>query len=264
MIRRAVEPAAAAVLGHPRHVGLYALVAGLLLAGAPAGAAPVAALGAAVLLLLAARATGTAVLTGGAPPDVLPGAAVAVAAAVALLAGTAVGELRLRVVDSGRLAAAEGALVGGPVVLLEPLRHRGGGPAVARVRLAAGPLAGEAAVLRVRGEALAGGDPGVGEVLEVEGRVARLGRFDAYQRPRGAGGAIEAVSVRRTGRRRGGVAGALDAVRRRAERGLERGLHTEDAALLRGMVLGQDERLSDAVRDDFQASGLAHLLGYAH
>ena len=66
--------------------------------------------------------------------------------------------------------------------------------------------------------------------------------------------------MRRTGERRGGVAGALDAVRRRAERGLERGLRGEDAALLRGMVLGQDERLSDAVRDEFQVSGLAHLL----
>ena len=54
--------------------------------------------------------------------------------------------------------------------------------------------------------------------------------------------------------------GALDAVRRRAERGLARGLRGEDAALLRGMVLGQDERLSDAVRDEFQVSGLAHLL----
>ena len=49
-------------------------------------------------------------------------------------------------------------------------------------------------------------------------------------------------------------------MRRRAERGLERGLREEDAALLRGMVLGQDERLSDAVRDEFQVSGLAHLL----
>src|SRR6185436_2411638 len=81
-----------------------------------------------------------------------------------------------------------------------------------------------------------------------------------YQRPRGAGAAIDARAVRRTGERRGGLAGALDAVRRRAERGLERGLHGEDAALLRGMVLGQDERLSDAVREEFQVSGLAHLL----
>ena len=100
----------------------------------------------------------------------------------------------------------------------------------------------------------------MGEILAVEGSVAPLGFFDAYQRPRGAGAAIDARVVRRTGDRRGGLAGALDSVRRRAERGLERGLHEEDAALLRGMVLGQDERLTDAVRDEFQVSGLAHLL----
>ena len=264
MIRRRLEAAAATALGHPRHVALSALVAGLLLARAPLGWA----VGGAVACAAAALAAGAAVraahgpaargsvLAGGA----LPGAGVAVAAALALLAGAAVGELRLRAVDSGRLAAVEGSRLSGPVVLLEPLRHRGGGPAVARVRLAAGPLAGEGAVLRVRGEALTGGEPGVGEILHVEARVAPLGPYDAYQRPRGAGAAVEAVVVRRTGRRRGGLAGALDAVRRRAERGLERGLHGEDSALLRGMVLGQDERLSDAVRDEFQVSGLAHLL----
>ena len=263
MTRRAAE-AAATALGHPRHVALYALVAGLLLARAPFGLGRG---GRRVLCLCGARggcgvagrrrrAARRSVLAGGA----LPGAGVALAAALALLGGAALAEQRLRVVDSGRLAAAAGARIAGPAILLEPLRHRGGGPAVARVRLASGPLAGEAAVLRVRGEALAGGDPGVGEVVEVQGRVAPLGPYDAYQRPRGAGAAIEAGAVRRTGLRRGGVAGALDAVRRRAERGLQRGLHGEDAALLRGMVLGQDERLSDAVREEFQVSGLAHLL----
>ncbi len=88
---------------------------------------------------------------------------------------------------------------------------------MARVRLAGGPLRGEGAVLRIRGDALTGGTPGTGEILEVEGSVAPLGFFDAYQRPRGAGAAIDARAVRRTGLRRGGLAGALDAVRRRAE-----------------------------------------------
>ena len=133
-------------------------------------------------------------------------------------------------------------------MLLEPMRRRGGGPVVARVRLAAGPLAGEGAVLRVRGEALEGGVPGVGEILRVEGSVAPLGRYDAYQRPRGAGAAIDARAVRRTGERRGGLAGALDAVRRR-----EGALPRSRAATSRsrrcslGMVLGQDERIGDDV-----------------
>ena len=49
-------------------------------------------------------------------------------------------------------------------------------------------------------------------------------------------------------------------MRRRAEAGLERGLDPPEAALLRGMVLGEDERLSEEVREDFQRSGLAHIL----
>jgi len=252
--RRAAE----GLLAHGRHAALFALVAGLLLARAPGWTASGVALGCAALALAAGRAVAApgTVIGGGA----LPGAGVALACALSVLGGSAAGRERLKVVDSGRLAAVAGSPISGPVVLLEPMRRRGGGPVVARVRLAAGPLAGEGAVLRVRGEALEGGVPGVGETLRVEGSVAPLGRYDAYQRPRGAGAAIDARAVRRTGERRGGLAGVLDGVRRRAEHGLARGLRGEDAALLRGMVLGQDERLSDAVRDEFQVSGLAHLL----
>ena len=199
MIRRAAEAAAFAVLGHPRHAALFALVGGLLLARAPVWSAAVLAGGLAALALVSGRALG------------VPGAGVALACAVAALAGGAIGKERLRVVDSGRLAAVAGTSISEPVVLLEPLRRRGAGPSVARVRLAGGPLRGEGAVLRVRGDALSGGAPGTGEILEVEGSVAPLGFFDAYQRPRGAGAAIDARAVRRTGRRRGGLAGALDA-----------------------------------------------------
>ena len=49
-------------------------------------------------------------------------------------------------------------------------------------------------------------------------------------------------------------------MRRRAEAGLASGLAAPEAALLRGMVLGEDEQLTEAVRDDFQRSGLAHIL----
>ena len=49
-------------------------------------------------------------------------------------------------------------------------------------------------------------------------------------------------------------------MRRRAEAGLGRGLAAPEAALLSGMVLGEDERLSDEVRTDFERWGLAHLL----
>ena len=63
-----------------------------------------------------------------------------------------------------------------------------------------------------------------------------------------------------TGGRRAGLAGLVDALRRRAEAGVEAGLEPGSAALARGIVLGQDELISERVSDDFKASGLAHLL----
>ena len=102
--------------------------------------------------------------------------------------------------------------------------------------------------------------PEVGDILLVAGRVGPLGEYDAYQRRRNAHAAIDASRVVATGARRGGLTGALDTVRRRGEAGLERGLAAPEAALLRGMVLGEDERLTEEVRDEFQRSGLAHIL----
>ena len=46
----------------------------------------------------------------------------------------------------------------------------------------------------------------------------------------------------------------------RAERAVAAGLPPPDAALARGMVLGQDEAIAEGVREDFRESGLAHLL----
>ncbi len=71
---------------------------------------------------------------------------------------------------------------------------------------------------------------------------------------------IDAAAWRPTGARRGGLAGGLDRARERAAEGLGAGLPPPAAALLRGMVLGQDEAIGDDVRDDFERSGLAHLL----
>lgn len=59
---------------------------------------------------------------------------------------------------------------------------------------------------------------------------------------------------------RGGITGMLDRVRGRAEATLDTGTGPEAAALLRGFVLGEDDRIDERVRDDFKRSGLAHLL----
>ena len=91
-------------------------------------------------------------------------------------------------------------------------------------------------------------------------RARRAAReYDAFQARRGAHAALEVGPARATGAWRGGCRRARPRAAARGA-GLARGLPGEEAALLRGMVLGQDERLSEAVRTDFRRSGLAHLL----
>ena len=113
----------------------------------------------------------------------------------------------------------------------------------------------------------------VGAELRLEGRLAGLGSspsrgrtrepgFDyaAYLRRRGVVAELLLDEAQPTGRRRGGIPGALDRMRRRAERAVAAGLPAADAALLRGMVLGQDEEIDELTRADWRDAGLAHLL----
>ena len=60
--------------------------------------------------------------------------------------------------------------------------------------------------------------------------------------------------------RRGGLGGLADRLRRRLARAIAPGLAGERRAVLEGIVLGDDEALSDDLRQDFRASGLYHLL----
>jgi competence protein ComEC len=247
---------------HPRHVVLFALAAGLALGPVSAPATVAAAIAAAAVG--GRRALGAL-------------------AAGAVLLGAVVADARLTALDAGALPAMHGQRWEGTATLLEPVReHRG--HASARVRLdglheqavvrlrvpggagkawpPGGPAGGAGATWPHGG---AGGGAGarwppVGAVVAVSGRIAPLGRYDAYQRRRGAHAALEVDRLRSSGAWRGGLPGALDSVRRRAEAGLGRGLAPPEAALLSGMVLGEDERLSDGVRTDFKRSGLAHLL----
>ena len=59
---------------------------------------------------------------------------------------------------------------------------------------------------------------------------------------------------------RGGVAGVADRVRARLAASIAPGLHGERRAVVAGIVLGEDEGLSEDLRDAFRASGLFHLL----
>jgi competence protein ComEC len=60
--------------------------------------------------------------------------------------------------------------------------------------------------------------------------------------------------------RRGGIAGLADHLHAWLGRSLVRSLEGERRAVLEGVVLGEDEGLSEGLRRDFRASGLYHLL----
>jgi competence protein ComEC len=60
--------------------------------------------------------------------------------------------------------------------------------------------------------------------------------------------------------RRGGLGGVADALRRQLQRSVASGLSGYRAAVLEGVVLGEDSGLSDELRRRFRASGLYHLL----
>ena len=257
----------AVLRAHPRHLIVGGAVAGLVLGPRwPPG------------VLLAAAAL--AVVAGRAP--------VALVAASTTLAGAMVADARLDALERTRLRPLIGRAVSIDAILLEQPRRTGvaggaasrpgggGGRAVgggdlaraapgrgrgrkALAEVAAGVGSGERVLVRAGGEVRW---PVIetGGVVRFSGRLEALGPWDSLQRRRGAHAVLRASRAAPTGRRRGGVAGALDRVRGRAERALSAGLAPREAALLRGMVLGQDERLSEPVRDEFRRSGLAHLL----
>jgi competence protein ComEC len=243
--------AAGAIRQHPRHVLLFALTAGLL-TGPLSPAATIAAAGLAAALVVAAHV----VVPSGVAPSSTPRSAVPLVAAAAVLAGAVVADVRIRALEGGPLPHMLGRAIHARAVLLEPVRVRPYGPAVVRARLVGLGVV----VLRIGGTARPRAWPGVGESVAVAGRLAPLGRYDAYQRRRGAAAALEVHRLDATGERRGGVLGVVDDARRRAEAGLAQRLAAPEAALLRGMVLGQDERLAESVREDFKRSGLAHVL----
>ena len=60
--------------------------------------------------------------------------------------------------------------------------------------------------------------------------------------------------------RRGGLGGVADALRRQLQGSVARGLTGYRAAVLEGVVLGEDRGLSEELRRRFRASGLYHLL----
>jgi competence protein ComEC len=233
-----------ALRAHPRHLVLGALVAGLL-------SAPLASR----LVLLAAFA---AALLAARPP-------LALMAAAAVLAGALGAQARVAALDRTELPPLFGATGSARVVLLEqPRAVRYGHTALVEVRSletasAKRAGAGERTMLRI-GQDVSWPAVPTGSMIDVRGRLRMLGPFERHYVRRGAHAAMTLDAAVAAGTRRGGAMGFVDAVRIRAEQALGSGLPAPQAALLRGMTLGQDEALDERTRDEFRVSSLAHLL----
>ena len=173
-------------------------------------------------------------------------------ALAAALVGAAVGAARLAAIDGGALdlAAGERVRLDG-VVIAVPRRTDG----EVRVRV----QTPDGRVLVVASEPVP--DLPVGGGLRAAGAIRDPAEWErGYLRRLGVADVLVADSIVPTGARRGGAIGLLDGVRIRAEAALGRGTSAPAAALLRGFVLGQDDRIDPEIVDQFKRSGLAHLL----
>jgi competence protein ComEC len=247
-VRRTESPAAGLLRAHPWHAGAAALAAGLGLSGAPLDL---------VLLLAAGCAAAMVHLR-------LP--VLAGLAASLLVGGALLGQLRLRAIDAPAARVGDNATLDARGYLLARPRFERFGSS-SEVVISSGPLRGARLLARLpRSRAWpAGGRPGVELAMAGVVRRPRNGPrasfdFAAYLRRRGVAGELDLERVRWTGRRRGGLSGLLDRMKARAEGAVGAGLPAGPAALARGMVLGEEQQIPDPVRQDFQASGLAHLL----
>jgi len=236
--------------GRPWHVSVGALAAGLALAQLEA---PLSLAAAAIMLacLACARAPVLAVI-----------------AAAMLIAGSAAGAARLDALDHASTRVGDGRSVSVRAHVLTRARPSAFG-ASAEARIASGALVGTHVLLRFdgRGGSALPGRAAIGDDLSLAGRLRRPATnpdasfdFAAHLRRRGIAAELLVERVRLSGARRGGIAGALDSLRRRAETAVAAGLPEAEAALVLGMVLGEDEEIDTSTRDDWRDAGLSHLL----
>ena len=226
-----------AVDRHPRHVVLFAVTAGLLARPAVAAWRRVAV--AAVLALALARASAR-----GSPGRGGDGAA----------RGRAGRRPAARALEGGRLPGMDGRSIAARAVLLEPVRVRpaglrscGPGCSTGRRRARSRCCAcGCRPPARGRAWGRSSASPGAsrrsgGSTRSSAGAArSRRSRCRGCGRRASGGRARPGSSTPRGGAPRPGSAA---------------GSPSREAALLRGMVLGQDEQLGDDVRDDFKRSG---------
>jgi competence protein ComEC len=173
-------------------------------------------------------------------------------ALVTALAGLLVGGARLHAIDAGALRARPGIQVSmSGFVAGVPRRDHG----VVEVRV--NSPAGR--VLVIAPEPV--GELPVGSEVHSEGVLQKPEPWRlSYLRRQGIAMTLMAERIDRGARKRGGLIGWIDGVRLRAEIALGHGMPEREAALARGFVLGEDDRIDGRTRDDFRRSNLAHLL----
>jgi competence protein ComEC len=174
---------------------------------------------------------------------------------VALAAGA--GGLAL---GAWRIGAIDGAAFDGPAGaratatgFVTAVPRRSDGEVRVRIQTAQGRLA-------VKADEPVPDLPAGAEVV-AEGDIAEPAPWEAgYLARYGIRRVLRARRIEPTGRRRGGIPRIADGIRNRAAAALESGTPAAQAALLRGFLLGEDDRIDPRTVDDFKRSGLAHLL----
>jgi competence protein ComEC len=171
---------------------------------------------------------------------------------VAALAGLLAGGARLHAIDAGALRAHPGerATVDGYVAAVP---RRSGDEVDVRVDSPGGRL------LVIAPEPV--GDLPVGSEIAADGALEPPEPWRAaYLRRLGIAMVLRTGGIEERPGRRGGFQGWIDLIRDRAEAALGRGMPEREAALARGFVLGEDDRIDHRTREDFQRSNLTHLL----
>ncbi len=173
-------------------------------------------------------------------------------AATAAAAGLGLGSLRLRAIDAGALDLAPGSRVAVEGFATAVPRRADG-----RVQLRVDTPEGR--LLVVAPEPVP--DLEIGSAITASGTIREPSPFErAYLARSGIRRILQTREIEPRPDRRGGLTGLLDRVRSRAQEALSTGTPPASAALLRGFILGQDDRIDAATIDEFKRSGLAHLL----
>jgi competence protein ComEC len=166
--------------------------------------------------------------------------------------GLAIGSARIEAIDAGALDLESGREITA-TGFVSGVPDRSQGQVSVAIETSAGRLLARAP------EPVAELAPGSG--VRARGTIRDPGDWEGSRLElRGIRDVLATAAIEPHGGRRGGLWGALDTIRSRAEAALGRGTPESSANLLRGFVLGQDDRIDAATVDDFKGSGLAHLL----